>query len=333
MEDSTNSGKLSSRSGKSSKVIPAGLAEAKQKKPKKKKKGRRNSNKPDVEDVNKHTSDEDKSRLEVEGVGALENDSGESSGPTSSQSAAVTTTKLPMITTVKPQSPVTEQQTTPPRSRLGSNLKQASLVYRPDQQVVNSLAHKINSLNIKHKQGGATNVKSNPASRARQNNGGKLAKATNRGKDKGAGSLGTKSAPAAVKATPTNAFRSSGVPLTKNSSGFGVHSDSAAESLRWENILEDSEEERERIRVYKINRRKRYLAAAQAKGLGWALNQSMNSAFQITEDYGLENRGWATTTASVSGPSSNSYQTDFAPIRSLRASGSHGMMGAALVEC
>ncbi|KAK3691191.1 hypothetical protein RRG08_039049 [Elysia crispata] len=72
MEDSANSGKLSSRSGKISKVVPAGLAEAKQKKPKKKKKGRRNSNKPDIEETNKHTSDEDKTRLEVEGVGALD---------------------------------------------------------------------------------------------------------------------------------------------------------------------------------------------------------------------------------------------------------------------
>ena len=147
--------------------------------------------------------------------------------------------------------------------------------------------------------------------------------------------MGTKSAPAGVKVTPTNAFASSGAPLTKNPSGcsFGF-SDTSAESLRWENILEDSEEERERIRVYKINRRKRYLAAAQAKGLGWALNQSVNSAFQLSDDFGLENRGWAATTASVSGPSSSSYQpADFAPMRSLRASGSHGMMGAAMVEC
>ncbi|XP_070571706.1 protein LIAT1-like isoform X1 [Ptychodera flava] len=34
------------------------------------------------------------------------------------------------------------------------------------------------------------------------------------------------------------------------------------ESLRWDNVLEDAAAERERIRVYKINRRKRYLAAA-----------------------------------------------------------------------
>lgn len=332
MEDSTNSGKLSSRSGKSSKIIPAGLADAKQKKPKKKKKGRRNSNKPDVDETNKLTSDDDKGRLEVEGVGALENDSGESSAPTASQSQSVATTKLPMITTVKPQSPPTEQ-TTPPGSRLSSNLKQASLVYRPDQQVVNSLAHKINSLNIKHKQGG-TNAKTNPSSRTRQNNGGKLAKAANRGKDnKGAGSLGTKSAPAVVKVTPPNAFASSGVPLSKNSSGYGIQTDSSMESLRWENILEDSEEERERIRVYKINRRKRYLAAAQAKGLGWALNQSVNSAFQLSEDFGLEKRGWPAATTSVAGPSSSAYQTDYAPMHSIRASGSHGLMGAAMVEC
>ncbi|RUS83371.1 hypothetical protein EGW08_008874 [Elysia chlorotica] len=329
MEDSANSGKLSSRSGKASKVIPAGLAEAKQKKPKKKKKGRKNSNKPDVEEGNKPTSDEDKSRLEVEGVGALENDSGESSGPAAPEGVA-STTKLPMITTVKPATPLAELAT-PTGPSLGANLKQASLVYRPDQQVVNSLAHKINSLNIKHKQGGAP-AKTSSSSRLRQANGGKLAKSNNRGKDKGAGSLGTKSAPAGVKALPTNAFASTGASLGNNSSDFGT-SESSIESLRWENILDDSEEERERIRVYKINRRKRYLAAAQAKGIGWALNQSVNAAFQISEEYGLENRGWVAKSTTVSGPSSSAYQTDFAPMRSLRASGSHGMMGAAMVEC
>ncbi|GFN99505.1 protein liat1 [Plakobranchus ocellatus] len=246
-----------------------------------------------------------------------------------------TKTKLPMITNVKSISPVDDQSSsTPPPAPSASaapNLKQASHVYRPDPVVVNSLAHKINSLNIKQKQG--TVAKNSSSSRPRQNNGGKFAKPNRGGKDKSSGSLGTKSAPAAVKATPTNAFTSSNAvsSSSKNNSGLSF-SDSAAESLRWENILEDSEEDRERIRVYKINRRKRYLAAAQAKGLGWALNQTVNSSFQVSEEYGVDSRSWATA-GSVSGPSSSSFQTDFVPMRSLRASGTHGMMGTAMVEC
>lgn len=43
-----------------------------------------------------------------------------------------------------------------------------------------------------------------------------------------------------------------------------------SEALRWEYCMEDSVKEEERINRYKINRRKRYLAAAQAKGLAWA---------------------------------------------------------------
>ncbi|XP_078599322.1 uncharacterized protein LOC144874717 isoform X2 [Branchiostoma floridae x Branchiostoma japonicum] len=39
------------------------------------------------------------------------------------------------------------------------------------------------------------------------------------------------------------------------------------ESLRWEDPCEDTEDEEERLRIYKMNRRKRYLAAAQKMGL------------------------------------------------------------------
>ena len=43
------------------------------------------------------------------------------------------------------------------------------------------------------------------------------------------------------------------------------------ESLRWDYALDDPRQEQERIRVYKINRRKRYMADAQKKGMSWAL--------------------------------------------------------------
>ncbi|XP_064613041.1 uncharacterized protein LOC135476836 [Liolophura sinensis] len=53
-----------------------------------------------------------------------------------------------------------------------------------------------------------------------------------------------------------------------------------SEALRWEFSVEDLDKEEERINMYKINRRKRYLAAAQAKGLAWAseYNETGNPA-------------------------------------------------------
>lgn len=41
------------------------------------------------------------------------------------------------------------------------------------------------------------------------------------------------------------------------------------ETLRWEYEVEDSDEEAERIQIYKINRRKRYLAASNKKYADW----------------------------------------------------------------
>lgn len=63
----------------------------------------------------------------------------------------------------------------------------------------------------------------------------------------------------------------------------------STESLRWENVLSDSDEEKERIRLYKINRRKRYLAFAQAQGLGWTSKYHSNGS-PLSEDSGIETR-------------------------------------------
>ncbi|PVD32865.1 hypothetical protein C0Q70_08312 [Pomacea canaliculata] len=58
------------------------------------------------------------------------------------------------------------------------------------------------------------------------------------------------------------------------------------ETLRWEYVVENTEEERERVAAYKVNRRQRYLAAARAKGLQWAVEQAAPSP--QSEDSGVE---------------------------------------------
>ena len=60
-------------------------------------------------------------------------------------------------------------------------------------------------------------------------------------------------------------------------------------SLRWEFTLDDQEKEKERIAVYKVNRRKRYLAAAKSKGLHWVQNYKLPGVLSASsEDSGCE---------------------------------------------
>lgn len=96
------------------------------------------------------------------------------------------------------------------------------------------------------------------------------------------------------------------------------------ESLRWENPAEGSDEEEERIKLYKINRRKRYLAAAQAKGLGWAANYKNGTP--VTEDSGIESKD-----SRVTGRNDNHSLSDFSPMKSLAPVASNS--GMAMVEC
>ncbi|KAK6190140.1 hypothetical protein SNE40_002071 [Patella caerulea] len=62
-----------------------------------------------------------------------------------------------------------------------------------------------------------------------------------------------------------------------------------SESVRWENELTSTDMERERIHLYKINRRKRYLADAQLKGLGWVKQYGVNG-FPLSEDASVDIR-------------------------------------------
>lgn len=96
----------------------------------------------------------------------------------------------------------------------------------------------------------------------------------------------------------------------------------STESLRWDHILEDTEKERERIATYKLNRRKRYLAAAQAKGLGWALNYAQCNISPISEDSGVETL--------CDSPGSFVH---FETIRSFRPIKACGRLTETLVEC
>lgn len=96
------------------------------------------------------------------------------------------------------------------------------------------------------------------------------------------------------------------------------------ESLRWENPAEGSDEEEERIKLYKINRRKRYLAAAQAKGLGWAANYKNGTP--VTEDSGIESKD-----SRVTGRNDNHSLSDFSPMKNLAPVASNS--GMAMVEC
>jgi hypothetical protein len=96
------------------------------------------------------------------------------------------------------------------------------------------------------------------------------------------------------------------------------------ESLRWDNPADGSDEEEERIKLYKINRRKRYLAAAQAKGLGWAANYKNGTP--VTEDSGIEAKETRTVTRN-----DNHAISDFSTLKSLAPSGTNS--GLAMVEC
>lgn len=101
---------------------------------------------------------------------------------------------------------------------------------------------------------------------------------------------------------------------------------SSNQSLRWEFVLADTQLERERMAEYKVNRRMRYLAAAQAKGLRWALNfNTQITASPTSEDSGVE----------MGGSSSAAY-IDFETVKtahSVPIAVPHRGLQQALVEC
>lgn len=103
---------------------------------------------------------------------------------------------------------------------------------------------------------------------------------------------------------------------------------SNAESLRWENVLTDSEEEKERIQLYKMNRRKRYLAFAQEKGLGWTSKYQSNGS-PLSEDSGIETK--ETEQLLTIRDTHSVGISDFSSLKQLAPS--HTMASNNMVEC
>lgn len=139
--------------------------------------------------------------------------------------------------------------------------------------------------------------------------------------------------------------------LPKSASASMVNK-STLESLRWDKVLENEDEEEERIRIYKMNRRKRYLAAAQAKGLGWVADYRNNGS-PMSEDSGIDtkDRDWnnSSSTSDTYSAKSNSARSnksrrslsggthptlaDYGTIHGLGPSHYAGLAKSALVDC
>lgn len=129
--------------------------------------------------------------------------------------------------------------------------------------------------------------------------------------------------------TQTGAKNSRKTSLIDQKKGVGKNElRSNAESLRWENALTDSEEEKERIQLYKMNRRKRYLAFAQEKGLGWTSKYQSNGS-PLSEDSGIETKE---TEQLVTIHDTRSVGiSDFSSLKQLAPS--HTMTSSNMVEC
>ena len=117
-----------------------------------------------------------------------------------------------------------------------------------------------------------------PPSNMKQKGSSKSSKSKNSASRGGNGAKGTRS--------KTDVNKSSSLTKTNNANSDASRVKSE-QSLRWELTLADDEKEEERIELYKMNRRKRYLAAAQEKGLGWVVNYGSNGS-PVSEDSGLD---------------------------------------------
>ncbi|KAH3887536.1 hypothetical protein DPMN_011553 [Dreissena polymorpha] len=99
------------------------------------------------------------------------------------------------------------------------------------------------------------------------------------GSSRSKGKSGSKSlANGAVSSKKEKAVKSEPSKTSVNKASEEAARIRSEESLRWEFVLEDDDKEQERLRVYKMNRRKRYLAAATEKGLGWVVNYGKNGS-------------------------------------------------------
>lgn len=258
---------------------------------KKKKKNRKSANKSDQKD-----SDQSPDILEIEGLGALDN----TQGVDSDSSHAY-------------QEPVSRGNENAPKNRL----ENASTAVEVESKKAPSSGFQINvsSMSIKP----SKSQDSNRESSLRESSSAMLTKQR---------SMISKNNKYKVNMTsnslkPGYQFGAKSLPRRNNDSSSNLQN-IKNESLRWENPAEGSDEEEERIKLYKINRRKRYLAAAQAKGLGWAANYKNGTP--VTEDSGMESKD-----SRMTGRNDKHSLSDFSPMKSLAPVASNS--GMAMVEC
>jgi hypothetical protein len=74
--------------------------------------------------------------------------------------------------------------------------------------------------------------------------------------------------------------------------------------MRWENVCDNSDDEEERLHQYKLNRRKRYLAAANQKYSEWVktLNGSNHSLSSNGDGVNNETSAKSSSSATSNGP-------------------------------
>lgn len=259
---------------------------------KKKKKNRKSANKSDQKD-----SDQSPDILEIEGLGALDNTQGVDSDSSHAYQEPASRGDENASKNRLENAPTAVEVESKKASSSGLQINVSSMSIKPSksQDSIRELPVKENSSAMLSKQ----------RSMISKNNKYKVNITSN----------------SSLK--PGYQFGAKSFPRRNNDSSSNLNQ-MKNESLRWENPAEGSDEEEERIKLYKINRRKRYLAAAQAKGLGWAANYKNGTP--VTEDSGIESKD-----SRVTGRNDNHSLSDFSPMKSLAPVASNS--GMAMVEC
>ena len=193
----------------------------------------------------------------------------------------------------------------------------SALMTTSSASAVDGVVARVANLNIKQR---------SSKQRGKAHHGGKSSSKSGRGGGKDRSNASHNSSTSATAAASNSTSTSTSTKtLLSSSQACGV-AGAVNESLRWELVLEDVDKERERIALYKMNRRKRYLAAAQAKGLRWAMNynSSQTAVSPFSEDSGVE---------MACGASPKAAYVDFGTMQSLRPIPARRGLQEAFVEC
>ena len=238
----------------------------------------------------------------------------------SQSSVSLTTQVLPTSarTSTSRKTTCGGQHSSAPTSRSAISATTTTLVTTASASAVDGVVARVANLNIKQR---------SSKQRGKAHHGGKSSSKSGRGggKDRSNASHNSSTSATASAAAASSSISTSAKTLLSSSQACGV-AGAVNESLRWELVLEDVDKERERIALYKMNRRKRYLAAAQAKGLRWAMNynSSQTAVSPFSEDSGVE---------MACGASPKAAYVDFGTMQSLRPIPARRGLQEAFVEC